>query len=66
MQTKNELCLQIPSMIYKISKEKNFRSRRCVDREIGGHKGQQIGYGIGRSKMVKVQAITFEPQRIKN
>jgi hypothetical protein len=43
MQTKSSLCLQNPSMIHETNKEKNFRSRRCVGREIEGQKGQKRG-----------------------
>ena len=43
MQTKSDLRLQNPSMIHKTIKEKNFTSKRCVDHEIWGHKGQKWG-----------------------
>ncbi len=43
MQTKSDLRLQNPSMIHKTIKEKKFRSKRCVDHEIWGHKGQKWG-----------------------
>ena len=43
MQTKVNRELQNPSMIHGTNKEKNFRSKRCVDHEIWGHRGQKWG-----------------------